>query len=290
MTDQIAPEIESRLQTLDIYRCYKRSKYLSVKHSSYFHVYEELLTKYRGKNFTFVEIGVLNGGSLFMWRDFFGPGARIIGIDLNPDAKKWEKDNFEIFVGSQSDENFWDQLFLSVGDVDVVLDDGGHTNEQQIITAEKCFPHIKDGGMLIVEDTHTSYMTKFGNPSKYSFINYCKTFIDSINSRSPSVMVSNNSLNEVVCSVEVFESIVCFRVDRTKCFASSLTSNEGISSNARDFRNQGSLLQESEDFLRRRLRFLSVDGIVRRSGAYVARLMFSVRAKLRSRKLRKYFR
>jgi hypothetical protein len=252
MTDQIAPEIESRLQTLDIYRCYKRSKYLSVKHSSYFHVYEELLTKYRGKNFTFVEIGVLNGGSLFMWRDFFGPGARIIGIDLNPDAKKWEKDNFEIFVGSQSDENFWDQLFLSVGDVDVVLDDGGHTNEQQIITAEKCFPHIKDGGMLIVEDTHTSYMTKFGNPSKYSFIS--------------------------------------FRVDRTKCFACSLTSNEGISSNARDFRNQGSLLQESEDFLRRRLRFLSVDGIVRRSGAYVARLMFSVRAKLRSRKLRKYFR
>ena len=289
MADQIPPEIESRLQTLDIYRCYKRSKYLSVKHSTYFHVYEELLTKYRGKNFTFVEIGVLNGGSLFMWRDFFGPAARIIGIDLNPDAKKWEKDNFEIFVGSQSDEKFWDQLFSAVGDVDVLLDDGGHTNEQQIITAAKCIPHIKDGGMLIVEDTHTSYMRKFGNPSKYSFINYCKTLIDSINSRCPWVTVSNNSLNRVVCSVEVFESIVCFRVDRTKCFTGSLTSNEGISSNARDFRNQGSLLQETEHFLRQQLRFLSVDGVVRRSGAYIARFMFSARAKLRSRKLRKYF-
>jgi hypothetical protein len=290
MADQILPEIESRLQTLDIYRCYKRSQYLSVKHSSYFHVYEDLLTKYRGKNVTFVEVGVLNGGSLFMWRDYFGPAARIIGIDLNPDAKKWEKDNFEIFVGSQSDEKFWDQLFLSIGDVDILLDDGGHTNEQQIVTVEKCIPHIKDGGMLIVEDTHTSYMRKFGNPSKYSFISYCKTLIDSINSRFPSVMVSNNSLNKVVCSVEIFESIVCFRVDRAKCFVGSLTSNEGISSNARDFRNQGSVLQETEYFLRQKLRFLSVDGVVRRSGAYIARLMFSARSKLRSRKLRKYFR
>jgi cephalosporin hydroxylase len=290
MVDQILPEIESRLQELDIYRCYKRSKYLSIKVSSYFHVYEELLTKYRGKNVTFVEVGVLNGGSLFMWRDYFGPAARIIGIDLNPDAKKWEKDNFEIFVGSQSDEKFWDLLFLSIGDVDVVLDDGGHTNEQQIVTAEKCIPHIKDGGMLIVEDTHTSYMPKFGNPSKFSFISYCKTLIDGINSRFPSVAVSNNSLNKVVCSVEVFESIVCFRVDRTKCFAGSVTSNEGISSNARDFRNQGSILQESEDFLRQKLRFLNVDGVIRRSGAYIARLLFSARSKLRSRKLGKYFR
>jgi hypothetical protein len=145
-----------------------------------------------------------------MWRDYFGPAARIIGIDLNPAAKKWERDNFFIFVGSQSDEEFWDQLFSSVGNVDVVLDDGGHTNEQQIVTAEKFMPHIKDGGMLIVEDTHTSYLTSFGNPTKYSFINYCKTLIDSINSRFTSANVSSNSLNTVVSSVEIYESMVCF--------------------------------------------------------------------------------
>jgi hypothetical protein len=290
MIEQIPPEIEARLQQLDIYRCYKRSKYLSYKQSSYFHVYEELLTKYRGKNFTFVEIGVLNGGSLFMWRDFFGPAARIIGIDLNPVAKKWEKDNFEIFVGSQSNGEFWDQLFSSVGRVDVVLDDGGHTNEQQIVTAEKCIPNIKDGGMLIVEDTHASYMTSFGNPSKYSFINYCKELIDGINSRFPSIKVSDNGLNKMVSSVEIYESMVCFRIDRAKCFTSSMTTNEGLSVDARDFRDQGSILHEWLDFIRRKYPFLERSRVVGKFGTGIARLMFSVRSKFKSRKLRKYFR
>jgi hypothetical protein len=62
-------------QELDIYKCYKDSKYLSIKSSSYFQVYEELLKKYKGKKITFVEVGVLNGGSLFM-------GARFLVLKL----------------------------------------------------------------------------------------------------------------------------------------------------------------------------------------------------------------
>jgi len=84
-------DAEARLENIEIYKHYKNSKYLSIKHSSYFQVYEELLSKYRNKKFTFVEIGVFNGGSLFMWRSYFGPEARIIGIDFNPEAKKMEK-------------------------------------------------------------------------------------------------------------------------------------------------------------------------------------------------------
>jgi hypothetical protein len=290
MADRIPPEIEARLQTLDIYRSFRRSPYLSHKQSSYFHVYEELLTAYRGKNITFIEVGVLNGGSLFMWRDFLGPAARIIGIDVNPAAERWKKDGFEIFVGSQSDAKFWDSLFLSVGDVDVILDDGGHTNEQQIVTAEKCIPHIKDGGMLIVEDTHASYMLSFGNPSAYSFINYCKGLIDGIHSRFPSVNASRNGLNKSVCSIEFYESMVCLRVDRAKCFVSSLIYNEGASPNARDFRDHGSLLHESAEFIRQRFRFLQNDNAVSRAATHIARMMFSVRSKIKSRKLRKYFR
>ena len=236
----VSPHVESQLHNLEIYGCYKKSKYLSIKHSSYFQVYEELLSKYRGTKITFVEIGVLNGGSLFMWRDYFGPKARIIGIDLNPIAKKWENDGFEIFIGSQADPDFWGNFFSAIGDVDIILDDGGHTNEQQIITAHHCIPHIQDNGMLIVEDTHTSYMKRFGNPSKYSFINYTKKLIDAINSRFPSVRTSNNILKNVVYSIGVYESIVCFNINRSKCFISSPTSNEGISINAKDFREHES--------------------------------------------------
>ena len=132
------------LEALDIYKAYKKSPYLSFKHSAYFQVYEELLSKYRGKDITFVEVGVLNGGSLFMWREFFGPQVRIIGLDFNPLAKRWEEDGFEIHIGSQSNPEFWDTFYKSVGMIDVLLDDGGHTNEQQIVTTYHSIPFIND--------------------------------------------------------------------------------------------------------------------------------------------------
>ena len=46
---------------------------------------------------------------------FFGPKARIIGIDLNPNAKKWTKYGFEIFIGDQSDINFWKMFKKKLG-------------------------------------------------------------------------------------------------------------------------------------------------------------------------------
>lgn len=288
--EPITADLNTKLQQSEVFQSYKRSKYLSLKHSSYFHVYEGILAKYRGRSIIFIEIGVLNGGSLFMWRDYLGPAARIIGIDANPDARKWEKDNFEILIGDQSDSTFWDRVFAHTGPVDVVLDDGGHANEQQIITTEKCIPNIKDDGVLIVEDTHASYLTRFGNPSKYSFIAYCKTIIDSINSRFPSITASRNNLNKIVSSIEFYESIVCYRIDRQKCFTSSLLSNEGASSAAEDFRDHGSLLHDSVDLIVKHLPVLERSAFINRVGTRMARRIFSIRAKFKSRKVAKYFR
>jgi hypothetical protein len=281
---------ERRFDGLEIYSAYRRSRFLSLKHSSYFQVYEELLGKYRDSRVIFVEIGVLNGGSLFMWRDYFGPAARIIGIDVNPEAKKWEAHGFEIYLGSQSDEGFWDQFFESVGQVDVVLDDGGHTNEQQIITAVKCIPHIADGGMLIVEDTHASYQAVFGNPSKYSFISYCKSLVDAVNARFPSLEASRRLLSELVYSIGFYESIVCLRVDRSRCFVSTPTSNEGISSNAADYRNHGSGVHKLVNFLREKFPLITRSTALESVGRKTARFVYSVRSKLKSRRVRKHLR
>ena len=85
---------------------FKKSPYKCLKYSSFFASYEHLFSKYVGGENNFVEIGVLNGGSLFMWRDYFGPQARIIGVDLNPEAKKWEKDGFEISSAIKLTKNF----------------------------------------------------------------------------------------------------------------------------------------------------------------------------------------
>ncbi len=236
------------LEELEIHKAYMKSPYLSYKHSSYFQVYEDLLNPYRKTNLTFVEVGVLNGGSLFMWREFFGPSARIIGIDLNPLAKRWEKDGFEIFIGSQSDSVFWEKFFSTVGSVDVILDDGGHTNEQQIITLNCCVPNIRDGGLLIIEDVHASYLKDFGNPSSYSFINYAKKLIDFNNFRFPQLPSPKNTLNQYIYSIEFYESIVACRINQKKCIVSEWTSNNGRSLEAEDFRYADSKLQTFANF------------------------------------------
>ena len=122
-----------------------------------------------------VEIGVKDGGSLFIWKKLF-PHAKIIGIDLNLECKKFEKDGFIIEIGDQSSREFWKDFFYKHQNVDIIIDDGGHTNTQQISTAISCIPFIKDGGILITEDVMCSYFFNFGNPSKYSFINYSCIF------------------------------------------------------------------------------------------------------------------
>ena len=73
-----------------IKKYFEESKYFSMKLEKYFHVYELILSKYKlKKDLTVVEIGVKDGGSLFIWKKLF-PHAKVIGIDLNIECKKFE--------------------------------------------------------------------------------------------------------------------------------------------------------------------------------------------------------
>ena len=221
----------------DSLKSFETSKYSSVKHDNYFKIYDHIFKKYIGEKIILVEIGVLNGGSLFMWKNFFGENAEIIGVDLNPNAKKWEKYGFKIFIGNQDDTNFWKDFFKKVGNVDVVIDDGGHTNKQQIFTLLETIPNINDNGMLVVEDVHSSYMTKFRNPSKYSFINFSKIIVDQLNSRSNVFDKKKmNFLQEKIFSVEFYQSIAVFNIDYNYSFSQEKISNKGIRDNAEDLR------------------------------------------------------
>lgn len=235
-TEQNEPEFSLGPEGQDVYDAFRASPFLSNKHSSYFQTYGKLFEKYRGKPITFIEIGVFSGGSLFMWRDYFGPQARVIGVEFNPDAVRWREHGFEIHIGSQSDPAFWDEFFALVGDVDIVLDDGGHTYEQQISTVHYCLPHVKDGGLIAVEDTHTSYFKDFGYPSPYTFIEWVKVLLDNINSRFHSVKASQLVYKNSVHSVEAFESIVAFKIDRTACIPGHPVTNGGLSVHPQDYR------------------------------------------------------
>ena len=72
----------------------------------YFDIYERHFNKFRNKEIVVLEIGVAHGGSLQMWKEYFGDKAKIYGIDINPKCKEFEEENIEIFIGSQSDKKF----------------------------------------------------------------------------------------------------------------------------------------------------------------------------------------
>ena len=214
--------------TLELFNLSKKN---SIKYEKYFNIYDEILSDYRGKDITFVEIGVLDGGSLEIWKKYFGKNAKIIGIDLNPKSKKFEQEGIEIFLGDQSDKNFWESFFKKIGKVDIIIDDGGHTNKQQIVTTINSVKNINNGGMLIIEDTHTSYIREYGNPHKYSFVNFSKKIIDDINyTFFPSSSVLKKfqlSLNKEIYSIRYFESFCIFYIDRNRCGLNKPINNKG---------------------------------------------------------------
>ena len=268
-------ETKSKLKDL-----FNKSNKKSIKWEKYFFFYEQIFSKFRDKKITFVEIGVLDGGSLEIWKKYFGDESRIIGIDKNPECKKLENKNFEIYIGSQSDPNFWKNFYNDIGSVDIVLDDGGHTNDQQIITLVESIKNINDGGIHIVEDVHSSYQKQYGNPCKFSFINFSKKIIDDINFKFPNMKKFDYSLNGYIYSVEFFESIVAFKINRKLCYENNMLISNGMSSNILDV----TLDKKIFDF-RSKYKFLYKFKITQK----IERFLIQILYKVRSNRLKNYF-
>lgn len=153
------------------------------KCAHYFDIYEQYFAKYRGREVVILEIGVYHGGSLQMWKNYFGDKAKIYGIDINPECKKFEEEGIKIFTGSQSDKLFLKDVLSQVPPIDVLIDDGGHTMKQQITAFKEIFDQVKADGIYICEDLHTSYWLKYGGgyKRKGTFIEFSKNIIDQLN-------------------------------------------------------------------------------------------------------------
>jgi hypothetical protein len=104
-----------------------------------------------------LEIGVYSGGSLDIWRNYFGPKAIIYGVDIAPDCRTYENDGIKIFIGDQADRSFWREFRRGVPTLDIVIDDGGHQPEQQIASLEELLPFLRPGGVYFCEDVHGMY-------------------------------------------------------------------------------------------------------------------------------------
>lgn len=129
--------------------------------SSTFHNYLSLYDKYLsqerfGKN-EILEIGILNGDSLNILRDYF-ENSNIHGIDIE-DKKHLISNRIHIYQGNQEDRKF-----LNMFDSDMfnlIIDDGSHKMSHQQISIGILFTKLKSGGIYIIEDLHTSLLNYF---------------------------------------------------------------------------------------------------------------------------------
>lgn len=143
--------------------------------------YELYLDAYRDLEFNLLEIGVYNGGSLKMWEEYF-PKANIVAIDIDPSCKKYESERISIHIGDQSDQGFLKSVYKEHKNFEIIIDDGGHSWKQQIVSFETLFPLLRLGGIYFIEDLHTSYRpNSVWSDYEYTGVEYLKNLVDAVN-------------------------------------------------------------------------------------------------------------
>ena len=193
---------------------YTHNDRLIHKWDHYFDIYERYFSTYRGKSLNVLEIGVSQGGSIQLWKKYFGDKLNLYSVDINPECKLFEADTTKLYIGSQEDPVFLEKLYAELPEMDIIMDDGGHSMKQQILTFEHLFLKVKEGGVFLVEDTHTSYWHHFGGGlrKRGSFIEYSKKLIDSLYkshlTNTKGIRVDN--LTDHIKSISFYDSIVVF--------------------------------------------------------------------------------
>jgi len=131
------------------------------KWMSYFSVYEEHFARYcgaKGRPVRMMEIGIQSGGSMLMWQHCFGANLQLLlGVDMNPATKAWEKfgDNVEVEIGSQADVSFLKSVSNKYAPgFDVILDDGSHVPNHMFVTFATMWASVRPGGVFLIEDVH----------------------------------------------------------------------------------------------------------------------------------------
>jgi hypothetical protein len=125
---------------------------------NYVPLYETHLGHLRDQPITLLEIGILDGASLRMWRDYFHRGA-IVGLDI--EEKSSDDPRTTIFRGDQSAPDVLETL-RARGPFDVIIDDGSHVGEHIWASFEGLFAALKSGGFYVIEDMQTAYRPDYG--------------------------------------------------------------------------------------------------------------------------------
>ena len=137
------------------------SKYDTDKaaHTHYLRNYEEYFRPLLDRDVRLLELGVLKGGSLLLWRDYFERGL-IAGLDLNPAEIEDPTGRIRLYQGGQQDTALLDRIARECAPegFDVIIDDCSHVGELARVSFWHLFDrHLKPGGLYVIEDWGTGY-------------------------------------------------------------------------------------------------------------------------------------
>lgn len=120
------------------------------KWAHYGRIYDQHLAPFWARAKRVLEIGVDHGGSLQILKAVFR-NAEIVGLDINPDCKRFEEDRISIMVGDQTDS----AILETLGNFDIVIDDGSHVPAHQSTTFSYLWPSTRS--VYLIEDCHSGY-------------------------------------------------------------------------------------------------------------------------------------
>jgi demethylmacrocin O-methyltransferase len=129
--------------------------------------YSRHFARLRTKPIRLLEIGIggyqyedLGGESLRMWQRYF-PRGLVYGLDIFPKPGV-HGPRIRTVQGDQSDPEFLDELGCRLGPFDIVIDDGSHINDHVKTSFGGLFPHVRSGGLYVIEDLQTAYWPGYG--------------------------------------------------------------------------------------------------------------------------------
>lgn len=129
--------------------------------------YNRHFARLRTKPIRLLEIGIggyqyedLGGESLRMWQRYF-PRGLVYGLDIFPKPGV-RGPRIRTVQGDQSDPEFLDELGCQLGPFDIVIDDGSHINDHVQTSFGSLFPHVRPGGLYVIEDLQTAYWPGYG--------------------------------------------------------------------------------------------------------------------------------
>lgn len=129
--------------------------------------YERYFDPFRDERISLLEIGVggyrdpgKGGASLRMWKHYFRRGM-IHGLDIY-DKSGIDGPRLRTHRGDQGDPAYLSGLADEIGPLDIVIDDGSHLNEHVVTSFRALFPHVRPGGLYVIEDVLTAYWPGWG--------------------------------------------------------------------------------------------------------------------------------